>query len=41
MILHNQSGSSEESSLDGEEKDKRFDENTASFKRADLFLPDF
>jgi hypothetical protein len=41
MILLNQSGSSEESSIDEELQDKKNDENTASFKRADLFLPDF
>jgi hypothetical protein len=41
MILLNRSGSSEGSSLDGEDLDKKNDENSASFKRADLFLPDF
>ena len=41
MILLNQSGSSEESSIDEGLQDKKNDENMASFKRADLFLPDF
>lgn len=41
MILLNQSGSSEESSIDEDLQDKKNDENMASFKRADLFLPDF